>query len=250
MTDALERPASVLVLGATSEIARSVVRAVHGPALRRLVLAARPSAERGEVAAAFADVADVEVLDLDAADTVSHAALLDGVFSRGDVDLVLVAFGVLGDQAEFEDDVDAAVDAAQVNYVGALSVCLRAAQRLREQGSGVLVVVSSVAGMRARRSNFVYGSTKAGIDALATGLSYALEGSGARVMVVRPGFVRTAMTAHLDPAPLAVGPDEVAEAVVRGLRRRSTVVYAPAALRLVMTALQHVPRPMFRRLPL
>jgi decaprenylphospho-beta-D-erythro-pentofuranosid-2-ulose 2-reductase len=250
VTDALDRPASVVVLGATSEIARSVVRALRSPALYRLVLAGRPSDERDEVVAEFAAVPVVEVHDLDASDATTHEQLLAEVFAAGDVDLVVVAFGVLGDQRAQELDPDLAVAAAQVNYVGALSVSLRSARHLREQGHGVLVVISSVAGERARRSNFVYGSSKAGIDALATGLSYALEGSGARAMVVRPGFVRTRMTAHLPEAPLAVGPDDVAREIVRGLRRRAVVVYAPAALRWVMLGLRHVPRAAFRRLPL
>ncbi len=250
MTDALDRPTSILVLGATSEIAQAVVRAVSSPALQRLVLAARPSEQRAALAATCGSVPVLEVLDFEARDPSGHAALLDGVFERGDIDIVLVAFGVLGDQEAFEADPDLAVDAAQVNYVGAVSVCLGAARLLRAQGHGALVVLSSVAGERARRSNFVYGSTKAGLDVLASGLAYSLDGSGARVLVVRPGFVRTSMTAHLAPAPLSVDADEVAAEVVRGLRRRASVVYAPRPMRLVMSTLRHVPRPVFRRLPL
>ena len=111
-------------------------------------------------------------------------------------------------------------------------------------------MLSSVAGERARRSNFLYGSTKAGLDALASGLADSLHDSGARVLIVRPGFVRTSMTSHLEPAPLSVTAEEVADAVVSGLRRRATVVYVPGAMRYVMSALRHVPRPIFRRLPI
>lgn len=250
MSDALDRPSSILVLGGTSEIALATVRALASPALRRVVLTARPSPARDAAASSLSGTTRVEAVDFDAALTGNHERLLDDVFAGGDIDVVLVAFGVLGDQREFEQDADAAVRAAQVNYVGGVSVCLRSARHLREQGHGALVVLSSVAGERARRSNFLYGSTKAGLDALADGLAYALEGSGVRVLVVRPGFVRTAMTAHLPAAPLAVSADDVADAVVRGLRSRATVVYAPAALRLVMLGLRHVPRPVFRRLPL
>lgn len=250
MTDALDRPTSILVLGGTSEIALATVRALTSPALRRVVLAARPSAARDAAASSLPAAVRVEVVDFDAADTGSHDHVLADVAAGGDVDVVLVAFGVLGDQAEFERDPDAAVRAAQVNYVGGVSVCLRAATLLRSQGHGALVVLSSVAGERARRSNFVYGSTKAGLDLLADGLAYALEGSGARVLVVRPGFVRTAMTARLPPAPLSVTAEEAAAAVVRGLRSRATVVYVPSAMRFVMLGLRHVPRPLFRRLPI
>jgi decaprenylphospho-beta-D-erythro-pentofuranosid-2-ulose 2-reductase len=252
VTDALDRPSSILVLGGTSDIALATVRSLSSPALRRVVLAARPSAGRDDAVAALtaAGVAGVSAVDFDAAATSTHEELLAAAFDEGDVDVVLVAFGVLGDQQEYEDDPDLAVEAAQVNYVGAVSVCLRAARHLTGQGHGTLVVLSSVAGERARRSNFVYGSTKAGLDALASGLADALHGSGAHVLVVRPGFVRTGMTAHLEPAPLSVTAEQVAEAVVSGLHRGSTVVYVPAAMRVVMSGLRHLPRAVFRRLPI
>ncbi|MEZ5116862.1 MAG: decaprenylphospho-beta-D-erythro-pentofuranosid-2-ulose 2-reductase [Candidatus Nanopelagicales bacterium] len=250
--DALADPQSVLVLGGSSEIAAAVLDALPAERLRRVVLAGRPSAALDAVASAQRSrgIADVSTVGFDALDTGAHQALVDGVFDAGDVDLVLLAFGVLGDQAVAEADPDAAVEVAQVNYVGAVSTGLRVATRLREQGHGVLVVLSSVAGERGRRSNYVYGSTKAGLDAFAQGLGDALHGSGARVMVVRPGFVRTRMTAGLPEAPLTVDPADVADAVVAGLRRGSEVVYAPAPLRLVMSGLRHLPRPVFRRLPL
>ena len=252
MTDALDRPTSILVLGGTSDIALATVRALRSPALRRVVLAARPSEGRDAAVSSLArdGVAGVTAVDFDAAATDSHDELLATAFADGDVDVVLVAFGVLGVQQEFEDDPDLAVEAAQVNYVGAVSVCLRAARLLTAQGHGTLVVLSSVAGERARRSNFVYGSTKAGLDALASGLADALHGSGAHVLVVRPGFVRTGMTSHLEPAPLSVTAEQVAQAVVAGLRRGSTVVYVPAAMRVVMSGLRHLPRAVFRRLPI
>ncbi len=100
-----------------------------------------------------------------------------------------------------------------------------------------------------RRSNFVYGASKAGLDGFATGLADALVGSGARVLVVRPGFVISKMTSGMAAAPLSTTPDAVAEAVVTGLRGSATVVWVPAPLRLLMSVLRHVPRPVFRRLP-
>ena len=101
---------------------------------------------------------------------------------------------------------------------------------------------------RARKSNFVYGSSKAGLDAFAQGLGDRLHGSGVHVMVVRPGFVRTKMTAGLDDVPLSTGPDAVAEAIADGLRRNAHTVWVPTPLRFVMSALRHLPRPLFRRL--
>jgi len=252
VTDALDRPSSILVLGGTSEIALATVLALHSPALRRVVLAARPSGQRDEAVAQLTSsgIAGVVGVDFEAALTASHDTLIDDAFASGDVDIVLLAFGVLGDQDDYEANPDHAVQAAQINYVGAVSCCLRAAHSLRLQGHGALVVLSSVAGERARRSNFLYGSTKAGLDALASGLADSLHDSGVRVLIVRPGFVRTSMTSHLEPAPLSVTAEEVADAVVSGLRRRATVVYVPGAMRYVMSALRHVPRPIFRRLPI
>jgi decaprenylphospho-beta-D-erythro-pentofuranosid-2-ulose 2-reductase len=252
VTDALDRPSSILVLGGTSDIAVATVRALASPALRRVVLAARPSTDRDSVAASLTQqgIAGVSVVDFDAADTASHDDLLERVVAAGDIDVVLVAFGVLGDQLDFEEHPDHAVAAAQVNYVGGVSVCLRVARLLGRQGRGSIVVLSSVAGERARRSNYVYGSSKAGLDVLANGLADAMLGTGVHVLVVRPGFVRTSMTEHLDDAPLAATADDVAQAVVSGLRRRSTVVYVPAALRVVMSGLRHLPRAVFRRLPI
>jgi decaprenylphospho-beta-D-erythro-pentofuranosid-2-ulose 2-reductase len=156
---------------------------------------------------------------------------------------------VLGDQDEAECDPDAAAQIARVNYLGSVSVGVPIAQRLRAQGHGVIVALSSVAGERARRSNFVYGSSKAGMDAFFQGLGDSLVGTGVHVMVVRPGFVHSKMTEGLEPAPLATTPEDVAAAIERGLARRADTVWVPPALRYVMTVLRHVPRPIFRKLP-
>ena len=185
----------------------------------------------------------------DALDPASHEAVLGKVFAEGDVDMVLLAFGLLGDQARDEREPEAAVRVAQTNYTGAVSAGLVCARSLQSQGHGSLVVMSSVAGERARRANFIYGSSKAGLDAFAQGLGDALHGTGVHVMVVRPGFVRTRMTAGLPEAPLATTPEAVATAVELGLRRRTETVWVPGTLRVVMAALRHLPRGVFRRLP-
>lgn len=252
MMDALGEPQGVLVLGGTSEIALATVRALPRARLRRVVLAGRPSATRDEAVAALTaeGIAGVEAVDFDAADTSQHANVIDAVFDGGDIDIVLLAFGVLGDQDEAEANPDAAVAVATVNYTGAVSAGLRVAARLRQQGHGTLVVLSSVAGDRARRSNFVYGSTKAGLDAFAQGLGDALHGTGAHVLIVRPGFVRTRMTTGLDEAPMTINPQDVAQIIVTALRKGKETVYAPGPLRFVMMGLKSVPRPLFRKLPI
>jgi decaprenylphospho-beta-D-erythro-pentofuranosid-2-ulose 2-reductase len=251
--DALGSVQSVLVLGGGSDIAMATLRELVKRRARTIVLAARdPGALSGQVEELRAlGATTVEAVAFDAHDTATHTAFVDDVFGRmGDVDLALVAFGVLGDQEQAEQDGAAAVDIATVNYVGAVSVTVPIAQRMRDQGHGAIVALSSVAGERARRSNFVYGSSKAGMDAFFQGLGDSLVGSGVKVMIVRPGFVHTKMTEGMDAAPLSTTPEAVAAAIVKGLARGSEQVWVPSALRYVMSALRHVPRPVFRKLPI
>ena len=251
MIDALGEPQSVLVLGGSSEIALATVQALPRARLRRVVLAGRPSPALDDAAAALgnAGIAAVEVAEFDATATDSHGTFIDQVFDNGDIDIVMLAFGVLGDQLQVEADPSQAVHIATVNYTGAVSVGLHVARRLRAQGHGHLVVLSSVAGDRARRSNFVYGSTKAGLDAFAQGLGDALVGSGASVLVVRPGMVRTRMSEGLPEAPMTTDPEVVGAVIVQALRKGKHTVYAPGPLRYLMTAVKAVPRSVFRKLP-
>ncbi|WP_328358388.1 decaprenylphospho-beta-D-erythro-pentofuranosid-2-ulose 2-reductase [Streptomyces sp. NBC_00457] len=250
MKDAFGLPQSLLVLGGTSEIALATARRLIARRTRTVWLAGRPTpALDGAAAELRALGAEVHTVPFDALDPGSHETVLDKVFAEGDIDMVLLAFGILGDQAHDERDPAAAVRVAQTNYTGAVSSALVAARALQTQGHGSLVVLSSVAGERARRANFIYGSSKAGLDTFTQGLGDALHGTGVHVMVVRPGFVRSKMTAGREEAPLATTPEAVATAIELGLRRRSETVWVPGALRLVMSALRHVPRAVFRRLP-
>ncbi|MCX3063141.1 decaprenylphospho-beta-D-erythro-pentofuranosid-2-ulose 2-reductase [Streptomyces beihaiensis] len=250
MKDAFGTPQSLLVLGGTSEIGLATARRLVARRTRTVWLAGRPSPALEKAAAALRDLgADTRTVAFDALDPDAHEEILGKVFAEGDIDMVLLAFGVLGDQARDEAEPRAAVRVAQTNYTGAVSAGLVCARALQHQGHGSLVVLSSVAGERARRANFIYGSSKAGLDAFAQGLGDALHGTGVHVMVVRPGFVRSKMTAGRKDAPLATTPDVVARAVEVGLRRRQEVVWVPGTLRVVMSALRHVPRGVFRRLP-
>ncbi|MFD9221221.1 decaprenylphospho-beta-D-erythro-pentofuranosid-2-ulose 2-reductase [Streptomyces sp. NPDC060064] len=250
MKDAFGTPQSLLVLGGTSEIGLATARRLIARRTRTVWLAGRPSPALETAAAELRTLgAAVHTVAFDALAPAAHEPALGKVFAEGDIDMVLLAFGVLGDQANDEAEPLAAVRVAQTNFTGAVSASLVCAGALQAQGHGSIVVLSSVAGERARRANFIYGSSKAGLDAFAQGLGDALHGTGVHVMVVRPGFVRTKMTAGLAEAPLATTPDAVAAAIEQGLRRRSEMVWVPGALRLVMSALRHVPRPVFRRLP-
>lgn len=250
MIDAVGSPQSVLLLGGTSEIALAV--AEHYAAARplRIVLAARPSRRRDEAAAKLGTTfATVSTVDFEAKDVASHPAVLDKIFADGDIDLTIVAFGLLGDAEEVWQNHEKAVELAQVNYTGAVSVGVALAERLRRQGHGAIVALSSVAGERVRRANFVYGSTKAGLDGFYLGLGEALRPYGINVTVVRPGFVHTRMTAGLKSAPLSLTPQQVADVIVAAVRKRKELVWAPAPLRVLMSVLRHIPRPIFRRLP-
>ena len=253
MKDALGRVQSVLVLGGGSDIALATVRALVGRGTRRVLLAARDPARLDAAGSELreAGAAQVETAAFDADDVDSHERVVGELFQAlGDVDLVLVAFGVLGRQEEHLRDHAAARAVLHTNFVGAASAMLAVAERLRAQGHGTLVVLSSVAAERARRSNFVYGSSKAGLDAFAQGLGDELAADGIQVMVVRPGMVATKMTAGMEPAPFTTSPDKVADAIVDGLRRGSHTVWAPPVLRWVFAVLRHLPRPVFRRLDL
>jgi decaprenylphospho-beta-D-erythro-pentofuranosid-2-ulose 2-reductase len=241
------------VLGGTSEIALAITRKLVAQRGARVVLAARKPEACDAAAQTLraAGAPEVHAVAFDATDFASHAGFVRTVFDRfGDFDLVLVAFGVLGDQARAEHDPAAALEIAQTNYTGTVSVTVPVAARLRTQGHGTLVFLSSVAGVRVRRSNFVYGSSKAGADGYYQGLAAALASSGVKVMIVRPGFVHTKMTAGMKGAPLSVTADDVADAVVRGVARGHEIVWVPPAMRYVMAVLRLLPVAVFRRLPI
>ncbi len=250
MIDALGNPHSVLLVGGTSEIGLAVVEAFATDRPLRVVLAARPS-DRLDAARARLEERGcaVETVEFDAMAHESHGEVIRKAWAGGDIDVAVVAFGLLGDNETAWTDPTAALQLTQVNYTAAVSVGVALAERMKEQGYGSIVALSSVAGERIRRVNFVYGSTKAGMDAFYSGLTEALRPHGVHVTVVRPGFVHTRMTEGRDPAPLSTTPEAVAQVVVDAVRNRKELVWAPAPLRFVMSALRHVPRAIFRRLP-
>jgi decaprenylphospho-beta-D-erythro-pentofuranosid-2-ulose 2-reductase len=250
MQNALHEAQTIVLFGGTSEIGRAIVAELISPSTRTLVLACRrpDDANPGHFAR---EGLDVVVTHFDAAATESHETLVRRLAQEhGDLDVAVVSFGVLGSQEVFDDDPQAAAEAVHVNYTAGVSTCLALAAQMRRQGHGHLAVVSSVAGERARASNFVYGSSKAGLDAFAQGLGDSLRGSGVRVTVIRPGFVHTRMTRGMRSAPFATTPRVVGELTVAGMRKGKHTVWVPGILRYVFIVLRHVPRPVFRRLPL
>ncbi len=249
MIDAVGNPQSLLLLGGTSEIALGTAERYASRRPLRVVLAARPSPRLDAAAERLhGKGCTVATLPFEALKPETHPEVIEKAFADGDIDVTLVAFGLLGNQEKAWTDLPTAVELAQVNYVAAVSVGVALAAELQRQGHGTLVALSSVAGERARRSNFVYGSTKAGLDAFYTGLTEALRPAGIRVCVVRPGFVHTKMTEGLRPTPLATTPEVVAAITVDAVRKRREQVWAPAPWRLVMSVLRHLPRPVFRKL--
>lgn len=250
MRDAVGAIQTALVLGGTSEIALATMRKLIERRCEKVVLAVR-DLEAGDRAAQSlrdAGAEQVEVIAFDAADPTTHTAtVVQAVEAVGDLDLVLVAFGVLGDQAGFEADPVSAAEAVNVNYTGAVSACLAVAQQFRRQGHGTLVVLSSVAGERGRKDNFVYGSSKAGLDAFAQGLGDSLVADGGRVLVVRPGFVHTRMTEGMAAAPFSTTPEVVADQVVAGLEKGREIVWAPGIVRWVFVVMRHLPRGIWRK---
>ncbi|MEU6580439.1 SDR family NAD(P)-dependent oxidoreductase [Nocardia sp. NPDC046763] len=240
----------VLVLGGRSEIGLEVARRLSPG--RVVILAARRSDQLQEQTKELliAEAAAVHCVEFDADDMASHQPLLEKIIAEhGRIGVAVVAFGILGDQARAEEDPAHAVEIVLTDFVAQVNVLTSLANLLREQGDGQIVVFSSIAGVRVRRGNYVYGSAKTGLDGFATGLQMALHGSGVHLLMVRSGFVIGRMTAGMEPAPLSSTPDQVADAVVAGLYRRGRDVAVPRRIRLLFVAMRYVPYSVWRRMP-
>ncbi|BBX24844.1 NAD-dependent decaprenylphosphoryl-D-2-keto erythropentose reductase [Mycolicibacter terrae] len=251
--DATGNPQSILLLGGTSEIGLAICARYLRNASASVVLACLPGDPGRDGAVAQMEAAgakSVRIVDFDALDTGSHPAMIDSAFGDGDIDVAIVAFGMDADAEELWHDQAKAVQVAEINYTAAVSVGVLLANKMGAQGFGQIIAMSSVAGERVRRTNFVYGSTKAGLDGFYLGLGEALREHGVRVLVIRPGQVRTRFSAHVKEAPLTVDKEDVAELAVTAAARGKEIVWAPGAFRYVMMVLRHVPRAIFRRLPI
>ncbi|XVX21860.1 decaprenylphospho-beta-D-erythro-pentofuranosid-2-ulose 2-reductase [Actinomycetota bacterium] len=253
MINAVGTPQKLLLLGGTSEIGLAICEEYLKRGPMTVVLASLPADPLREDAAEQlhrAGARAVEVIDFDALDTESHPAVIERAWQDGDVDVAIVAFGILGDNEQQWQDQQAAVLACDLNFTGAVSVGVLLGQRMKAQGFGQIIAMSSAAGERVRRSNFVYGATKAGLDGFYLNLGEALEDYGPRVLVIRPGQVRTRMSAGVKEAPLTVDKEDVARMAVAAADKGKSLIWAPAAFQGVMMVLRHVPRPVFKRLPI
>lgn len=251
MKDALGSVQSVLVLGGASDIGLATARRLVADRTRTIVLAARHPDRLADAARSLraAGAGTVDLVDWDADEVDASTKVLDSIFdAHPDIDVAIVAVGLLGDESVTQRDPVEAAKVLHTNFTATAAAVLQVVNRMRAQGHGSVVVLSSVAGERVRAQNFVYGSSKAGLDGFCQGLADSLVGTGVSVLVVRPGFVRTKMTSALRTGPMATTADAVAEAIVRGVRSGATTVWVPGPLRFVMSAVRHAPRPVFRRL--
>ena len=240
----------VVIFGGRSEIGVEV--AIRLAPAATVVLAARGADRLDEQVSAVraAGAREVRTMEFDADDLSAHGSLVENLLAEfGRIDTAVLAFGILGEQSGAEVDPGHGVAIVHTDYVAQISLLTVLASAMRAAGRGTLVVFSSVAGVRVRRANYVYGSAKAGLDGFASGLADALHGSGVRLLIVRPGFVVGRMTAGMDPAPLSSTPAQVAEATARALARGRRTVWVPWALRPLFFGMRMLPQPLWRRLP-
>ena len=243
-------PRRVLLVGGTSEIGLAIVRrlAAGGPVRPFLVGRDRARLERAAASLGEPETA-VDVLDADELD--EHEQVIERAFAEAEgFDVVVLAVGVLGAQQGLDADPDEALEVMKVNFLGAGSLVLHCLRQMTRRRHGTLIVLSTVGVERPRASNAVYGAAKAGLDALAQSFSDATASSGVRVLVVRPGFVHTRMTAGLPAAPFATTATAVADATVRAMDGTAPTIWVPGRLRLLFAVLRHLPRAIYRRLPL
>lgn len=251
MRDGLGRIQSVAVIGGGSDIGLAALGhlALAGT-LNRVVLAGRRPHRFIEAAVARGVSEDlVEVVEFDASDRSGHAKALESIFSGRDIDVAIVAFGSLMAEHGLDTDIETALEMIDVNYVGAVSALMRTGRALRDQGHGHLIVLSSIAGQRARPDNYLYGSSRAGIDFVARGMAESLTAAGVALTVVRPGFVHSKMTEGWKPAPFSVTADQVGRVIASEVHTpSSTIAWVPPAMRLIALVLKLLPARLLARL--
>ena len=242
----------IVVLGATSAIAQAACRcwARSGASF---VLVGRDGAKLEAVAQDLVarGAPKAVVLVADVGESAGQAALFsEARAALGGVDTLFVAHGTLGSQSECEQSYEAAKKVFEVNFLSVVSLLTVAAPYFEEQGRGTIAVISSVAGDRGRKSNFVYGASKAALDSYLSGLRNRLSAKGVQVLTIKPGFVATPMTAHLKQGPLFATADAVGEGIVRAVEKKKDVVYLPWFWAGIMFVIRSIPEMIFKRLSL
>ena len=246
-------PKRILVLGATSGLAEACCRlwAERGDSL---FLVARDANKLAAVAADLrirgAAYVDTAVADLD--DTAKHPELLAGAInSLAGLDVAFIVMGLLGSQPEAEKSFAEAHRILHTNYTAPASLLTWLGNYCAQRKSGTLAVVSSVAGERGRKSNYAYGSAKAGLSAFTDGLRNRVDREGVRVMTIKPGPIRTAMTEGMNPQPPGMMEvEDAAASMVKSIDKGVDVVWLPGKWRLIMAAIRNIPEPMFKKMNL
>ncbi len=214
-----------------------------------LTLAARDTSALTSLVNELRVRATVDIIAFDALDTARHAAFYTALDPKPGI--IVCAIGHLPQQAEAEESGAEALRTLNTNFIGAASILEEAARDLEQRGEGCIVGISSVAGDRGRASNYHYGSAKAGFTAYLSGLRNRLFKSGVHVVTVKPGFVRTRMTAGMKlPGPLTASPEQLAEAILLAVHRKRNTIYALGRWRWVMWVIRSIPEPIFKRLKL
>lgn len=246
MTSKDHDSSTVLLIGGTSDIGGEIAERICNG--HNVVLAARNVGALGDVEKRMRDAGalSVRAVEFDAVNLDSHREVVEEAAKSGPITAAIVAFGILGDQARAEHDEAHAAQIALVDYAAQVSMLTVLADVM---DSGHIFAFSSIAGWRARRANYVYGSTKAGLDAFCQGLADRLHGTDLSLITARPGFVIGSMTEGMKPAPLSVTPDQVADAVVGAMGKGSRTIWIPRALQLLAWVMRCVPRPIWRRMP-
>jgi short-subunit dehydrogenase len=240
----------IVILGASSSIAEATARiwAAEGA---RLILVGRDEARLENIATDLKTRGAGAAMPwrLDCANTGAAQQLGNMVEALDGLDVLLLAYGVLGDQAGLEQEPEAVAELIQTNFASAVAWCLAAKAILEKQRTGALLVIGSVAGDRGRRSNFIYGATKGGLARVVEGIAHSLAPFGARAVLIKPGFVDTPMTASITKKGLLwAQPEQVARVIAAAARRGGPIVYAPAFWRLIMLIVRHLPTFIFNRL--
>ncbi len=239
---------NVLILGATSDMAQAIAKkyAAEGWSLTLAAL----GTDRLEPIAGDLRVrtkTPVETVEFDATDFASHRPFYEGLATNPDA--VICVFGYMGDQMAARSEFDEVRRTIDINFTGAVSILNIVADDFEKRGHGVIAGISSVAGDRGRQSNYIYGCAKAGFTAYLSGLRNRLVKSGVHVMTVKPGFCRTKMTEHLDlPAALTADPEQVANAIFKGLEKKRNVVYTLWMWRWIMLIIRHIPEGVFKKM--
>lgn len=242
----------VLILGASSAIAEQSARlfARRGDQLllvgrnaQRLKTISDDLQVRGAV--------ECDYLVADLADTAGHAQLLQEASAQlNGLDIILIAYGTLGEQKRCEQDFNHTLQELQTNCLSVLSLLTLLANKLEQQGHGCIAVISSVAGDRGRQSNYVYGTAKGALSIFLQGLRNRLAGSKVQVLTIKPGFVDSPMTKDFNKGLLWVKPEAIARGIVKAIDKRKDVVYLPFFWRYIMLIIKLIPEKIFKRLSL